>query len=87
MKWPNLDPSKVVYTKEELSQARRMVEDYQKTEEKKEGIEKKITALPTGMPLFSFVSPFGDANSLYSQMMQRRKRLSRIKLRLSYKLS
>jgi hypothetical protein len=41
VKWPVLDASKVVFTKEELQQARNMIDAYQKTEEKKEGLDKK----------------------------------------------
>eukprot|EP00026_Physarum_polycephalum_P003301 Phypoly_transcript_03311.p1 GENE.Phypoly_transcript_03311~~Phypoly_transcript_03311.p1 ORF type:complete len:722 (+),score=144.11 Phypoly_transcript_03311:157-2322(+) len=46
VKWPVLDPSKVVFTKDELQTARHMVEEHQKTEEKKEGAEKKFLMSP-----------------------------------------
>ena len=52
VKWPVLEPSKIVFNKEELQNARQMIEEYQKIEEKKEGIEKKFLMSPNGMSSF-----------------------------------
>lgn len=41
VKWPHLDSSKVVFSKEDLSSARHLIEEHLKTEEKKDGGERR----------------------------------------------
>lgn len=47
-----MDPGKVIFSKEELTSARQLIEEHLKTEEKKDGGERRSLLSATGIFLF-----------------------------------